>query len=368
MAPVVWSLREPSCPVRISLLLTGQHRELVRQVLDVFDLQPDVDLELMAHGQTLSGFMTKALQSLDSVYEEQEPDMVVVQGDTSTVFAASLAAFYRRIPIAHVEAGLRTSDLASPFPEEGNRRLTGVLADLHFAPTQTSYENLRNENVEARKILVTGNPVIDALRMIRDRASHAAKRAFPFIDSVDRLLLVTAHRRENHGRPLARICRAVGAIVDNYPGVEVVWPVHPHPSVSDVVHSALGGHERVHLTDPVDYCTMAGLIDRSILVLTDSGGLQEEAPAFGTPVLTMRTTTERPEGVAAGNARLVGTCSDEIYVHTSQLLDDEKLYRQMSTAASPYGDGFAAERIADAIAKFLMDRLSIPEPIDSYQS
>ena len=366
MAPVVWSLREPSRELRTSLLLTGQHRELVQQVLEVFDLESDIDLELMEHGQTLSGFMKKALESLDTVYQAEQPDMVVVQGDTSTVLVASLAAFYRRIPIAHVEAGLRTSDLSSPFPEEGNRRLTSVLADLHFAPTQTAYENLCAERIDARKISITGNPVIDALRMIRDRASEVAQSAFPFLDADRRLIVVTAHRRENHGEPLENICRAVGDLVDDYSDIDVIWPVHPHPAVSATVHSALGAHERIHLTAPIDYCTFAGLIDRAAIVLTDSGGLQEEAPAFGTPVLTMRSTTERPEGVAAGNSRLVGTSAEKIYAQTALLLDDEDLYQQMSTAASPYGDGHAAERIADSIGAFLSLRREAPEPSHSY--
>jgi UDP-N-acetylglucosamine 2-epimerase (non-hydrolysing) len=363
LAPVVLCLLKHSEQIQTRLVLTGQHRETVDQVLDAFNLRADIDLNLMERSQTLPHFAARSLEELTAVLQHERPDLVLVEGDTTTVFTASLAAFYQHIRIGHVEAGLRTRDKHSPFPEEINRRLTGALADLHFAPTWEARENLLREQVNAAHIFVTGNPVIDALLMIRTRATAAARNEFPFLGNGRRTLLVTSHRRENHGEPLQRVCRAVSQLVVGHPDIQVVWPVHPSPVVSKVVHDCLGRRERIHLTEPLGYCSFVGVMALCDLILTDSGGVQEEAPAFGKPVLVLRDNTERPEGVSAGTAQLVGTSEIDIVEQVSRLLNSPALYSKMSKTVSPYGDGRAAERIVAAIR--LSSHLDSVEP-DSF--
>jgi UDP-N-acetylglucosamine 2-epimerase (non-hydrolysing) len=349
LAPVVLCLRKHSAQIRTQLVLTGQHRETVDQVLEAFDLRADIDLNLMEKGQTLPHFTAKAVEELTAVFQRERPDFVLVQGDTTTVFAASLAGFYERIPVGHVEAGLRTRDKYSPFPEEMNRRLTGVLADLHFAPTAEARENLLREQISDSQIFLTGNPVIDALQIIRGRATAVALKQFPFLGNGHRTILVTAHRRENHGEPLRRICRAVSKLVARHPDVQVIWPVHPNPEVCGVVHDLIGQRERIHLVEPIGYCSFVGVMALSNVVLTDSGGVQEEAPALGKHVLVLRDNTERPEGVSAGIAQLIGTSEADIEENVSRMLSSTTLRGNGFHTVSPYGDGRAAERIVAAI-------------------
>jgi len=349
MAPVVLGLRKHKKEIRTTVAFTGQHRELAKEVLQSFKLRADFDLNLMQRSQTLSGFLSRALDGLTELFVREGPDVVLIQGDTTTVLAASMAAFYRRIAIGHVEAGLRTRDKLSPFPEEINRRLTGVLADLHFAPTPEARENLLKEMIEGSRIFVTGNTVIDALRMVRNGAVKRAKEAFPFLANGKRTVLVTAHRRENLGEPLREICLAVSRLVEGHKDVQVIWPVHSNPSVSDIVRKAVGQRERIYLVEPIEYFSFVGVMALSSMVLTDSGGVQEEAPALGKPVLVLRDTTERPEGVRAGTAKLIGTAASTIVEQASRILESECLYREMSVAINPYGDGRASHRIISAI-------------------
>jgi UDP-N-acetylglucosamine 2-epimerase (non-hydrolysing) len=325
---------------------------MVDQVLAAFRLRADIDLDLMERSQTLARLAARALEGLTTVFSRERPDLVLVEGDTTTVFAASLAAFYQGICVGHVEAGLRTRDKRNPFPEEMNRRLAGALADLHFAPTLEARENLLRERVDGSRIFVTGNPVIDALRMIRSHATAVARSEFPFLGNGRRTLLVTVHRRENHGEPMRRICRAISQLVTQHPEVQIIWPVHPNPAVADVVRGHLGGCDRIHLTPPLGYSSFVGLMALSTFVITDSGGVQEEAPALGKPVLVLRETTERPEGVTAGTVRLVGTEETEIVKQVSELLNNDLLLRRMTQTASPYGDGKAAQRIVAAIQSY----------------
>jgi len=362
MAPVVLGLRKQRDQIHTTLALTGQHREIVDNALELFGLRAGIDLDLMQASQTLSGFAAKAVQALTNVLECERPDLVLVQGDTTTVFAASLAAFYQGIPVGHVEAGLRTRNKRSPFPEEINRRLTTVLADLHFAPTPAARDNLLEEHVDASSVFVTGNPVIDALQMIRGRAQEAACRKFPFLENGRRTVLITSHRRENQGEPLRRICRAVDRLVEEHEDLQVIWPVHPNPKVSEVVHNLLDRKERIYLPGPIEYCSFVGVMAVSSLILTDSGGLQEEAPVLGKPVLVLRDTTERPEGVRAGTAKLVGTSESKIVEQASRVLGSETLYSKTCLAASPYGDGRAGERIIGAIRFHFGLQLERPEP------
>jgi UDP-N-acetylglucosamine 2-epimerase (non-hydrolysing) len=349
MAPVVHALRKSEHQVRTQLVLTGQHGEMVDEVLTLFHLEPEFDLELMQHSQTLSQFTARALIALTNLFAEERPDLILVEGDTTTVFAASLAAFHLGIKVGHVEAGLRTLDKGNPFPEEINRRLTGVLADLHFAPTQEARLNLRREFIPDSQIFVTGNPVIDALQMTRENARAVARKQFPCLDSGLRTVLVTAHRRENHGEPLARICHAIARLTEHFQDVQVIWPVHPNPQVFETVHRLLTDKPRIHLVSPMGYCSFVGVMELSTLILTDSGGVQEEAPALGRPVLVMRATTERPEGVSSGTVKLIGTAEEDILQEASLLLTDAEAYRRMANAVCPYGDGKAADRIAMAI-------------------
>lgn len=350
MAPVVMEMAKHPDEIAPVVAVTAQHREMLDQVLRLFRITPDYDLDIMAAGQTLFDITTRAMKGLDEVLTEEKPDLVLVHGDTTTTFAGALAAYYHQIAVGHVEAGLRTYNKYSPFPEEMNRHLTGAIADLHFAPTATSAENLRAEHVPEKDIFITGNTVIDALH-------HTVREEFSFADDAlsgldyanRRVVLVTTHRRENLGEPMRHVYKAMKRLIDEIPDIEIVFPVHKNPKVREVVNEELGGAERVHLIEPLDYEPFANLMDRSTLVLTDSGGVQEEAPALGKPVLVLRDTTERPEAVSAGTVLLVGTEEERVYSEAKRLLTDEKSYARMAEAKSPYGDGEAARRIVEAI-------------------
>lgn len=349
MAPVILELKRHG-EIESTVAVTAQHREMLDQVLRLFDIKPDYDLDIMETEQTLFDITTKALTGLDRVLTEVKPDIVLVHGDTTTTFVGALAAFYHQIAVGHVEAGLRTRNKYSPFPEEMNRRLTGAIADLNFAPTATSKENLLREGVDGSKIFVTGNTVIDAL--------HRTVRADYIFDdellrSIDygrkKIILVTTHRRENLGEPMRQVYEALKRIVEEFEDVEIIFPVHKNPKVREIVDAVLGGLEQVHLIDPLDYEPFANLMGRSTIVLTDSGGVQEEAPALGKPVLVLRDTTERPEAVDAGTVKLIGTDSDRVYGEARLLLTDGLEYERMATAINPYGDGRAAWRIVSAL-------------------
>ena len=330
--------------------LTGQHREMLDSVMDIFRLRADFDLNIMQKQQTLSSITTRALLGMETVLEEAQPDLVLVHGDTSTTFAGALAAFYHKIPVGHVEAGLRTYDKYSPFPEEMNRTLVGDIAALHFSPTPANAENLRREAVRG-EIFVTGNTVIDAMQTtVRQDFRFAAQELNALDFENKRVIVLTCHRRENYGQPMHDILRAVRHVVETHPDVEVVYPVHLSPIVRACAQEELGEVARVHLIDPVDVEQMHNLMARCCFVMTDSGGLQEEAPALGKPVLVLRRETERPEAVAAGTVKLAGVAYDEIVRLANALLEQPALYRQMAQAVNPYGDGRACTRIADAIA------------------
>jgi len=350
MAPVVHALSARK-GVTAAVCLTNQHQEMLDQVLDLFAVHADHHLQVMTSGQTPLEVTIRVLERLPPVLAELKPAAVLVQGDTTTTFAAALAAFYARIPVGHVEAGLRTWRKDSPFPEELNRQMTTALADWHFPPTTWARDNLLREGVPAERVIVTGNTVTDALRWVAARVPDQPPGIPDLGDS--RLILVTAHRRESFGQPFRELCEALRTLVERNPDVSLVYPVHLNPNVQEPVRAILGGVPRVHLVPPVDYGTMVSLLRRSYLVLTDSGGIQEEAPSFGRPVLVMRDTTERPEGVEAGTARLVGTSRDRIIGEAERLLNDPAAYAEMARAHNPYGDGRAAERIADVITTAL---------------
>jgi len=362
MAPLVKALQaQPALQVKVCV--TAQHRHMLDQVLSLFDIEPDFDLNLMKPGQDLYDITSGVLLGMKSVLADWRPDAVLVHGDTSTTFAATLAAFYQRIPVGHVEAGLRTGNLYSPWPEEANRKLTSTLAHWHFAPTATSRANLLREGVAAPSVHVTGNTVIDALLQVREKIvgnsilKQQFERTFSFLDPARRVVLVTGHRRENFGQGFENICQALARIATAHADVQVVYPVHLNPQVQEPVRRLLGGVDNVHLIEPLDYLPFVYLMDRSTLILTDSGGIQEEAPSLGKPVLVMRDTTERPEAVEAGTVRLVGTDADAIATQAGLLLSSPKAYEAMAFAHNPYGDGFACERIAQAL---LADTLLFP--------
>ncbi len=349
MAPVVERLRlTPG--IHSHVCVTAQHRQMLDQVMDLFDIQPDYDLDIMQPDQSLSESMASMLTRLDPVLKEANPDWVMVQGDTSTVLAAGLLAYYHRIKVGHVEAGLRTGDKWQPFPEELNRKLAAVVTDLHFAPTEKARQNLLAEGYADEKIVVTGNPVIDALNHILDLEYDLFEGPLQGLSPDRRIVLITAHRRENFGPPLLNIFGALRELAERYAGqAEFVYPVHMNPNVRGPAHEHLSGIDNMHLLEPMDYLPMAHLMKQADLILTDSGGLQEEGPAVGTPVLVMRAVTERPEAIEAGVARLVGTDAEIIIRQASRLLDDPVAHAAMAQAANPFGDGHAAERIVAAL-------------------
>lgn len=358
MAPLIRHLQERDL-FQVTVCVTGQHREMLDQVLQLFKIQPDVDLNVMTQGQGLTAVTSRILEGLDGLFNEQRPDLVLVHGDTTTTFAASLAAFYHRIPVGHVEAGLRTKKKYAPFPEEVNRCLTGVLADLHFAPTRQAADHLLQEGKPPDSIFVTGNTVIDALKTtVQEKFFH------PVLDRIEgkRLILLTAHRRENWGDPMVRIFRAVRRLVDRHPDTAVIFPVHLNPTIQEAAHRLLGDHERIHLISPLDVAHFHNFIARSHLILTDSGGVQEEAPSLGVPVLVMRETTERPEGVEAGTLKVVGTDENRLFTAGDRLLRGQREHERMARAANPYGDGLASRRIANGILYYFGKREEPPAP------
>ena len=349
MAPLVKEL-ETREEIESIVCVTAQHRQMLDQVLERFHIVPQYDLDIMQQRQTLSSITTRALTGLEAVMQEAKPDIVLVHGDTSTTFAGALAAFYCKIQVGHVEAGLRTYDKYSPYPEEMNRKLTTALTDLYFAPTKNNRENLLKELVPEEKIFVTGNTVIDAVRHTVADHYEFQTEALKNVDfSKGRTVLLTAHRRENLGQPLVNILTAVKRMADDHPDVQVIYPMHLNPAVREPAQAILGGHDRIHLIDPVDVHELHNLMNRCYLVMTDSGGLQEEAPSLGKPVLVLRSETERPEAVYAGTVKIAGTDEETIYQMAHELLTDTSAYDAMSRAINPYGDGQASKRIADAI-------------------
>ena len=352
MAPLVHALADdPRFESRVCV--TAQHREMLDQVLDLFDITPEYDLNLMKPGQTLNDVTSGILKGMGNVLDDFEPDVVLVHGDTATTFATALAAYYKQIPVGHIEAGLRTGNIYSPWPEEGNRKLTGALTRYHFAPTDTAKQNLLNENVDPSTIEVTGNTVIDALLWVKDKLDAAPAMQtdlaalFPMLDAEKKLILVTGHRRESFGGGFERICEALRQIANSHPESQIIYPVHLNPNVQEPVNRLLRDCENVHLISPQDYFPFVYLMTKSYLILTDSGGIQEEAPSLGKPVLVMRDTTERPEAVRAGTVKLVGTDVDLIVNEVKSLLIDVAAYSAMSRAHNPYGDGHACQRILD---------------------
>lgn len=351
MAPVVRELlKHPEIETKVCL--TAQHREMLDQVVDLFQLPVDYDLDIMKQGQSLYDITDRVLLGLKEVLEKEKPDLVLVHGDTTTTFSATLAAFYQQIDVGHVEAGLRTGNMYSPFPEEANRRLTSVLTTLHFAPTETARQNLLKENQKDDRIFTVGNSVIDALLATVKKDYVFEDKELQDIEEHKRIILVTTHRRENLGEPMRNVYRALRRLVETVPDTEVVFPVHRNPLVRQAVKEVLDGVPGIHLVDPMEYEPFTNLMARSAIILTDSGGIQEEAPSLGKPVLVLRDTTERPEAVASGTVKLVGTDEDKVYNTAYKLLTDEVAYREMAESINPYGDGHTSERIVQAILYF----------------
>lgn len=358
MAPLVLELEKQSEHFESIVTVTAQHRQMLDQVLEIFNVQPDYDLNIMKDRQTLIGVTTRGLEGLNKVMEEVKPDIVLVHGDTTTTFVAALAAFYNKIVVGHVEAGLRTWNKYSPYPEEMNRQLTGVMADLHFSPTPKAAENLLNENKAEESIFVTGNTAIDALKTtVTEKYSH------PVLEKLgsDRLILLTAHRRENLGQPMRNMFKAVKRLVEEHDDVQVIYPVHLNPVVREIADEVLGNDPRIQLIEPLDVYDFHNFAARAHLILTDSGGVQEEAPSLGVPVLVLRDTTERPEGIEAGTLKLAGTEEETIYSMAKELLTDQAAYEAMAKAANPYGDGNASKRIAEAIRYYFKQTSDRPE-------
>lgn len=356
MAPVIFELRRRPNDFVCKVCVSGQHRELLDQVMDIFSLEADYNLRVMTANQSLSSLTSKLVDELHRVYEQEHPDVVLVQGDTTTVFCASLVAFYHKIKVGHVEAGLRTEDKFAPFPEEINRRLTSVLTEFHFAPTERSKQRLLREGYNPASIFVTGNTVIDALLWVRDSVRNRP----PLLDdkvkdlfNAKRVILVTGHRRENFGSGFEHICQAIRELADRYDDVAFVYPVHLNPNVQKPVYSILGDHPRIALIAPAAYDRFVWMMDRAYIILTDSGGVQEEAPSLGKPVIVMRDKTERQESIDCGNAKLVGTSKEKIIEECSRLLNDSDHYKSMTSVANPYGDGSSARQIVDVLAKYL---------------
>lgn len=358
MAPLVLELKKYSELIEPIVTVTAQHRQMLDQVMDIFHIKPDYDLNIMKDRQTLAGVTVRALEGLDDVMKSVKPDLVLVHGDTTTTFVASLAAFYNQIAVGHVEAGLRTSNKYSPYPEEMNRQMTGVLADLHFAPTAKSLHNLIVENKKEKDIYVTGNTAIDALKTtVQDTYEHEVLKKI----GDDRLILLTAHRRENLGEPMRNMFKAIKRLVNEHNDVQVVYPVHLNPAVREVADEILGEDKRIHLIDPLDVFDFHNFASRSYLILTDSGGVQEEAPSLGVPVLVLRDTTERPEGIEAGTLKLAGTDEEKIYSLAKELLNDRSAYEKMAKSSNPYGDGNASKRIVEAILHYYQKSEKRPE-------
>lgn len=346
MAPLVLELKKQNESFETTVVVTAQHREMLDQILETFKINPDYDLDIMGKEQTLADITTNVLSKLDSIIKEVSPDIILVHGDTSTTFVASLAAYYNQIKVGHVEAGLRTYNKYSPFPEEVNRQLTGIIADFHFAPTEQAKENLLTENKNSDTIFVTGNTVIDALKTTVTEERVITKNE-------KRTILVTVHRRENLGNNMRQIFSAIKRLVEAHPDIEVIYPVHLNPKVQNLAKKILGNHDRIKLIDPLDVIDFHNLMAESYLVMTDSGGLQEEAPSFGVPVIVLRDTTERPEGVTAGTLKLAGTQEESIFSIANELLTDNSKYTKMSNVQNPYGDGFSSNRIVDIIKESL---------------
>ena len=353
MAPLVLKLKADERFDEVTVV-TAQHREMLDQVLEIFNIKPDYDFNIMKKNQSLEGITSKVMLKLADVITKEQPDIVLVHGDTTTSFAASLASFYQQRPIGHVEAGLRTWNKYSPFPEEMNRQMTDDLADIYFAPTKLSKENLLSEHHQAENIFITGNTAIDALQeTVKDDYHH---KVLDLIEPNHRVILVTMHRRENQGEPMRRVFKVMKEVVDNHDDVEIIYPVHMSPKVQEVAHEILGNDPRIHLIAPLDVVDFHNLAKRSYFIMTDSGGVQEEAPALNKPVLVLRDTTERPEGVKAGTLKLVGTQVDDVRAAMLQLLEDKSAYDKMANAKNPYGDGHASDRIMDAIAYYFSDK------------
>lgn len=347
MAPLVKELEKRE-EIESVVCVTAQHRQMLDQVLETFNITPDYDLNIMKQGQTLVDITTRALQSLSEVISQVKPNIVLVHGDTTTTLSGSLAAFYNQVSVGHVEAGLRTYDKYSPFPEEVNRQITGIIADMHFAPTEVSKNNLLKEGKKEETIYITGNTAIDALKTtVKDDYYH------PIFDKIgnDRIILLTAHRRENLGEPMKNMFRAIKRIVEEFDGIQVIYPVHLNPLVRQAADEVLGDNNKVHLIEPLEVLDFHNFLNKSYIIMTDSGGIQEEAPSLGKPVLVLRDTTERPEGVSAGTLRLAGTDEDVIYDLTKLLLTDQDEYNKMSKSSNPYGDGMSSKYIVDAIIK-----------------
>ena len=349
MAPLVKEL-ERRKEIESIVCVTAQHREMLDQVLNTFDIKPDYDLNIMKQGQSLADVTTRALVGLEEVIKEVKPDIVLVHGDTTTTFAGALAAFYNQVAIGHVEAGLRTYDKYSPYPEEMNRQMVDRLSDMYFAPTEISKDNLLKENIDESKIYITGNTAIDAMSTTVDE--NYTHPELDWINVGERMILLTAHRRENLGEPMRHIFRAIKRVVDEFSDVKVIYPIHMNPRVREVANEVFGDADRVKLIEPLEVFDFHNFQNKSYIILTDSGGIQEEAPSLGKPVLVLRDTTERPEGIKAGTLKLVGTDEDVIYEETKKLLLDKKEYEKMSKASNPYGDGHASERIVDAIIEY----------------
>ena len=350
MAPLILQLKKQSEKFETMTVVTAQHRQMLDQVLQTFNIEPDIDLDIMGKSQTLTDITVKILNQLDKLLKEVKPDIILVHGDTTTTFATSLAAFYNQVRIGHVEAGLRTWEKYSPFPEEMNRQMTDAVTDLYFAPTMQSKENLIKENHDEKNIFVTGNTAIDALKLtVQENYHHDVLEQIP---SNRRLILVTMHRRENQGEPMRRVFRTLRQVVEAHGDIEVIYPVHLSPAVQEAAKEILSNHPQIHLIEPLDVVDFHNIAARSYFIMSDSGGVQEEAPSLGKPVLVLRDTTERPEGVTAGTLKLVGTESENIREAMETLLTDETVYHQMSQASNPYGDGRTSERIVEAIAHY----------------
>jgi UDP-N-acetylglucosamine 2-epimerase (non-hydrolysing) len=359
LATVIKKFAENNNKFETVVVVTAQHRQMLDQVLELFQIRPDHDLNIMSHDQTLSQITARALEGLDRILDREKPDIMFVQGDTTTTYVGALAAFYHHIPVAHVEAGLRTYNRYHPYPEEINRVMTSSLAELHFAPTEASRANLLKENIPPSRIFVTGNTVVDALLDV-------ASRDYLFEDTLcdifstntTRKILLTMHRRENHGGPMTDICHALLAILGEFKDVEIIFPVHMSPKVRDIVFPLLENHQRIYLIPPLDYQAFVNVMKQSYLILSDSGGVQEEAPSLGKPVLVLRETTERPEAVAAGTVKLIGTSRDRIIDETAQLLNGNSCYKTMTNKQNPYGDGLASERIVQAVIRYFDGRVA----------